>query len=274
MKSFDMQRFLKTLKWIIIENKHKLTLWTAASTLGVFLLEMFFFYMNSPFTDSESYWKVVMVVVGTCSFFITLAALISVSGLFSEFSTKQRRVSLLMLPASNLEKFLSAVIYSSVVSVACILLAFAVGDTLRMLTYTLFFHQPLYSGVGEMARDLFAMSHNTISMGYWQLMLLEVLAPIFFHATYILGGSLFRKWPFLLITTVQIVVTMLGSMLMMFFFRHFDFSFVENFLNETTGKILYYVFCLLLATVSALFYWLSYRIFCRMQVIGRKWVNV
>lgn len=272
MKNFDMNRFFQTLKWIIMENRQKLMLWTAGSTLGIFLLELFFYYMTSP-KGAENYQQTTMVVAGVCAFFIGLAIMISVAGLFSEFTTKQRRVSLLMLPASNLEKFLSAVIYASVVSVACILLAFIVGDTLRMLTLSLFFHQPMCSAAGSLFTQVFHVEVNGITMGYWQLFLMQVLSLVLLHSTFTLGGSLFRKWPFLITAVIQIVLAMVFGMFMMFLSRNFDFELPMN-LIEHYGKWMFYAYLLFLAAVSALFYWLSYRIFTRMQVISRKWVNV
>jgi hypothetical protein len=273
MKNFNINRFFQTLKWMIIDNKQKLMLWTAGSTVGVFLLQFFFFYV-SPHSTEFQYRQTTEMVMSVCAFFVMLAVLIAVSGLFGEYATKQRRCLLLMLPASNLEKFLSAIVYSSIVSVACILLAFVLGDTLRMLTMALFFHLPLYSGIGTFFSTIFSVDLSGAPISVWELVLFMILVNVLIHATYTLGGTLFRKWPFIITAVIQYVVLMLLVVFVAFLHRNFDISIPMRLIEMVNSHLLFYIACFFLAAVSALFYWLSYRIFCRMQIIGHKWVNV
>ena len=145
MKRFDINRFFRTLRWLITENKQKLMLWTSGSAVGVFLMQMFFYMMIR--NSQEPYMNYIAMVMGFCFFFVILASMISISGLFSDLNTKQRRIAFFSLPAANLEKYLALVVYVGVVNVACIFLAYVVGDTLRMFTVSLIDKYELVSSV-------------------------------------------------------------------------------------------------------------------------------
>ncbi|MBQ9993373.1 MAG: cation diffusion facilitator family transporter, partial [Clostridia bacterium] len=67
----------------------------------------------------------------------------------------------LMLPASNLEKYLTALLYIASFFTACVLLSFALGDTLRMVFRSLVFGDEWVSTVPIVAKNL--MYHYMIS---------------------------------------------------------------------------------------------------------------
>jgi hypothetical protein len=95
------------------------------------------------------------------------------------------------------------------------------------------------------------------------------------HATYILGGALFRKSPFVLTTLVMFVLSVLVGQVL-----HDSQLLNEITLADynpqtglhispwvwTAGTVNY--------LLALLFYWLSYKLFCRMQVINNKWLNL
>ena len=66
-----------------------------------------------------------------CALFI-LVSLIMASTIVSSVNEKRKRQAFLMMPSTNLEKFLSLLVYTSVICVACVFLAFVLGDCLRM----------------------------------------------------------------------------------------------------------------------------------------------
>ena len=61
-----------------------------------------------------------------------LVSLIMASTIVSSVNEKRKRQAFLMMPSTNLEKYLSLLVYTSVICVACISLALVLGDCLRM----------------------------------------------------------------------------------------------------------------------------------------------
>ena len=53
------------------------------------------------------------------------------STIVSSVNEKRKRQAFLMIPSTNIEKFLSLLVYTSVICVACVFLAFVLGDCLR-----------------------------------------------------------------------------------------------------------------------------------------------
>ena len=128
MNSFSFNRFGKMLRWVLSVNQRRILYAMAASVVGVFIAEMILLRMSSydsPFTMLNQYGD-----VGAAVFAVT--SLILVSTIVSGVNEKRKREAFLMLPASNLEKFLALMTYTSVVCVLGVFLAFVLGDSLRM----------------------------------------------------------------------------------------------------------------------------------------------
>ena len=64
-----------------------------------------------------------------------LVSLIMASTIVSSVNEKRKRQAFLMMPSTNLEKYLSLLVYTSVICVACISLALVLGDCLRMVWF-------------------------------------------------------------------------------------------------------------------------------------------
>ena len=132
MKSFNINRFGKTLRWVVSVNFRKMLLWFAGSVLAVLLGEILFQEMNSYNSNPES-------MLSNFSQFLVLilivVSLIMISSIVSSINEKRKREAFLMLPSSNLEKYLSLVIYSTIICIAVAFLAIVLGDSLRMFAY-------------------------------------------------------------------------------------------------------------------------------------------
>ena len=131
MKSFDINRFGKTLRWVVSVNFRKMLLWFVGSVLAVFLGEILFKMMNpygSPLNMLHDFSQFLTMI-------LMLVSLIMVSSIVSTINEKRKREAFLMLPASNLEKYLSLLIYSTVICIACAFLAIVLGDSLRIFAY-------------------------------------------------------------------------------------------------------------------------------------------
>ena len=127
MNSFSFNRFGKTLRWVMAVNFRTLLMWTIGSVVAVFVGEL----MTAEMGHYSAYEMVYKFGTMGSALFI-LVSLIMASTIVSSVNEKRKRQAFLMIPSTNLEKFLSLLVYTSVICVACVLLAFVLGDCLRM----------------------------------------------------------------------------------------------------------------------------------------------
>ena len=127
MNSFSFNRFGKTLRWVMAVNFRTLLMWTIGSVVAVFVGEL----MTAEMGHYSAYEMVYKFGTMGSALFI-LVSLIMASTIVSSVNEKCKRQAFLMMPSTNLEKFLSLLVYTSVICVACVLLAFVLGDCLRM----------------------------------------------------------------------------------------------------------------------------------------------
>ena len=184
-----------------------------------------------------------------------------------------------MLPASNLEKFLAAVAYATIVWTFFVALSFVVGDTLRMV----------YRGLvnGDEWISTVPMVLNTIQPGFVETFAQEssleylvmntfVLSAfmVWFHSLYILGGTLMRKYSFVVSSIMLILfMALLGWLTGHFHLQIFSSSWEgDHYVGQYVGPLAY-VLAVVLPLLSFFNYWASYRIFKGMQLITNKWTN-
>ena len=129
MNSFSINRFGKTLRWVVSVNFRKLLMWTIGAALVVFLGEMLLFKLGAAKTPKD----MLEIFSVLCTLLLVIASFVLISSIVSSIKEKRKREAFLMLPSTNLEKYLSLVAYTTVISIACIFLAIVVGDSLRML---------------------------------------------------------------------------------------------------------------------------------------------
>ena len=129
MNSFSINRFGRTLRWVVSVNFRKLLMWTIGAALVVFLGEMLLFKAVTLHIPKE----LLEIFSVLCTLLLVIASFVLISSIVSSINEKRKREAFLMLPSTNLEKYLSLVAYTTVISIACIFLAIVVGDSLRML---------------------------------------------------------------------------------------------------------------------------------------------
>lgn len=129
MNSFSINRFGKTLRWVVSVNFRKLLMWSIGVAMVVFAVEMIMLKTNqntSPYSMVSGFAALSMLLLG-------LASLILTSSIVSSINEKRKREAFLMLPSTNIEKYLSLLVYTTFISIACIFLAVVVGDSMRVL---------------------------------------------------------------------------------------------------------------------------------------------
>ena len=299
MNSFDINRFGKTLRWVVSVNFRKLLLWFTGSVLAVFLGEILFQQMNSYSGGPES-------MLHNFSQFLTMiliiVSLIMISSIVSSINEKRKREAFLMLPSSNSEKYISLVIYSTVICIAVACLAIVLGDSLRMLAYwALDYRGPVYPNGTQ-----YYSSFDDVTGGqvcWWSSAiprLINELTPtivhhgyanypkvfyyyqaafiyggiLWIHSVYTLGGTLFRKYSFvgtsiLMMLTITLVVRLVVVCDLTLFHSQWENGELQSYEIGVVGWIIAIAFPIL----SVLNYWASFHIFKAFQLITNKWLN-
>ena len=290
MNTFSFNRFGKMLRWVLSVNQRRILYAMAGSIVGVFMAEMILLRMSSldsPFRMLNQYGD-----VGAAVF--AVASLILVSTIVSGVNEKRKREAFLMLPASNLEKFLALMTYTSVVCVLGVFLAFVLGDSLRMGWFwvsgpyteieTSVMGEPVEtyywwsSAIPKMMDNLTPHILEADSCNWFYLVMnLFVIAAIavWTHSLLIIGGTLLRKYSFVASMLVFILFVWLLSWTIHHFGLYLFWSDVwkdgHHYVSEV--GVLAYVLAVVLPLLSIFNYWASFHIFKNFQLITNKWTN-
>lgn len=255
MSNFNTKRFIQTFKWSMQATKKEI-----ATIAGC----MFFLYLI-PFIISvmSSYGKLDIIAESdiqsatiTCISFFTFYIMISGCWILNNMKTKEQRIMFKMLPASDLEKYLSRVIYITVIWFAIGILTYFLADICRMLICLISGTHGTYSTIPLALKMILTENHMIYAWVFWA------------HSLYVLGGAFFRRRQFILTSCV-----------------HFLLGFIALFLSRYKGSVIIdpddthinVLLCIypFIAFAIALFnWWLAYKLFKRSQVINNKWINL
>lgn len=282
MKTFDYRRCALVLKRDILGNGKKYLRGLGGVFLACFIVEALFFYAPSRFGVSDDFegeqemLHLLSRVAGCSVMMLSLFILVGAGQLFDLLKTKEGRIAFLTLPATRAEKYVARWVVSVVLWPAAFLVAFVAADLLRMLVFPLLGHAfpsaipRFFSKLAEIGSELSDvvpwLAPSFEQMAERWLVLLLCLS---WHAVYLLGSSFFRKQAFLLTSLTGILLlTLAGFVLAAVPPAHLPLvsvsSSVAAFCVADVILFCFVVFC----------YWLSFRLFSRVQVIGNKWFNV
>ena len=94
---------------------------------------------------------------------------------------------------------------------------------------------------------------------------------IWLHSLFLLGGVLFRRYAWIITTLLVAGFVFLGAWLSI---EVFQWVISEGYYIEITNiTALLVSVTVLLALLTIVNFVVSYILFCRMQVVGRKWCN-
>ncbi|MBR1447624.1 MAG: hypothetical protein IJ588_02615 [Prevotella sp.] len=271
MKNFNMTRFGRVLKLDFVEGR-KAMMWGA---LCMLLLYLFFFWFahvmgfsSQAFVDYYGTYEVAMEMrvhalceavgaFGVVAMFIFF--LIAASTLYRDEQKKQQRIAWLMLPASNLEKFLSRWVYLLVFSLVGGLLPFFVADLIHM-AYLSMTDYPVMAATDDFFH-FFPQGDSWLSVTRVYAFLVGI------HAFYLLGGVFFRKYHF-------IVTSALAVLILIFLASCYNMIGLYKY-NDGVGYLAIEAGIIVLSILAVVgFSWLAYWLFCRWQVVTRKFANV
>lgn len=278
MKNFNINRFWQVLKWTVMSEKKSIITAFIAFTVGFLAIQLFscftIFDINHGLGPAAT-----MAGMGTCAAILGFMAAYYASGILGNARTTQQRTTALMLPASNLEKFIARLIYCCIGLLIVLYLAALAATGLRMFLELIAGHDQITAEVGILFGYISPYGYdeqieNAISFGP----LFPTALTLWSTSLFVLGGVFFRKRPFvwtnvtlfagglLLFTIIFYVCTLIGE------------KEIEEFLRPIFKDMMPATFfnwvSVFLFAFTALNVWLSYRLFSRLQVVQHKWFNL
>lgn len=275
MNSIDINRFGKALRWVISVNFRSLLMWTLGLILGVFLGETMVRAMITTTTPQETHTT--GILAGFFVVYIIIGVVVGICNLFVELNKKPRRQAFLMLPATNLEKFLAASVYATVSGFVMMHLSFIVGDTLRVAFRALFYGDSwntfIFPELAKMMSFDGVAAYHTLGYRLMGLAFL-VFGLTWLHSFYTLGGTLFRKYAFVISSLVLVA----GFTMLIWFSKYHEINMFSNYYIEGVGRVekvgtITYILTAFFAVFSIVNYWLSFHIFKGFELITNKWMN-
>jgi len=255
MKNFNISRCWQTFRWYLYENRRTLVRWFIGLALVTMVVESFFLSVSFDHLSDPGMRKMVLLALGAnCTIFLFLVMFYGFSTIFGCLKRKERRISYLVLPASNLERYISALAYVLVVFPIAIILAFCLGDTLRALAFWLLGYGWI-SGVQVWAEMFLSRS--------WEGMLFGFSMWLFISSIYALGGVWFRKSAFPIVSAIMFF----GTIALGYTLKSMRVSNVEVDASSTFVSI-----CLIL--MALVIFYIGYLLFKRFQLITSKWTNL
>lgn len=292
MNSFSFNRFGKTLRWVMVVNFRTLLMWTIGSVVAVFVGEL----MSAEIGRYSADEMVRLYGTMGCALFI-LVSLIMASTIVSSVNEKRKRQAFLMMPSTNLEKFLSLLVYTSVICVACVLLAFVLGDCLRMAWFKMqsyFVEYQVQVSVSDPAETYHGWSSALPKL--IENLTPNVLDPDSYRRTWFYNamnifvifaiavwnlslmticGTLLRKYAFVVASLIIILCSILLSWTIHHFglFLFWGDVWKDGVHYESEVGALAYVLAVLLPALAVFNYWASFHIFKHFELITNKWTN-
>ena len=268
MKKFDINRFGRVLSRLILVRRRTI------KNLFLGFLIAFFFFMTIRVCDifawqAKSTEQIQLNLMGSVDFIVNiLSAAFFIMGTFviNDLKLRQSRISEMMLPATNVEKFVARVVLVSIVFPLIVVGAFLTADVLQQIVSMLVNHGARAS-MTVIAIDF--IQATSAPSPLWVKLEVIVLTNTFT----ILGGMFFRKTAWLKTIISLGLILMIVAGLVMFIgymlFTHTDYQL--SIPNDLMGNITGNIICLAL---SILMYWAAYKLYTRLQVINNRWINI
>ena len=261
MLQFNFNRFRKLVRWSLTMDRR----WFVKNTLSwlvVFTLIFLFFTCVTRFDGQHAS----LPSYGACTsmvLFTTVAILVlGPTMMFNSMRGKHDDQRLLTLPASNLEKYLMRYSYWLLL-LPSFVGSFVVADLLQYLVNWLLGHEGRMLVMQYMGSPQLNIGAVPRPLG-----VCIVLTFVWIHSCYAVGATFFRSHKYSWIMTSATLIAfgiILGSL-----WPHDEMS---RSISSHTAINLVRVWDVIYIFLIALNFWLSYKFFCRQQVIG-KYVNV
>ena len=214
------------------------------------------------------------------------------------FKTKGRAMNYLMMPATNMEKFLSRAFINVVMVIVMAYVALFLADLARMLYVAIvdvegfygFTFPMVWNELFEPLREVYknggvgyAIVDGEIIRPEWGMgmaimaVATLVLSVFYFHSIILLGGCIWRKGALLKTLFVGFMIAMLFLWMIAHIMPSIEPWFVEviepwaerTFVSETVFvRFIFSIAIPLYLVLISLHWWLSYRLFSRKQAVA------
>lgn len=272
--NFQFSRLLMVMRWDMFTNLKSylnMMLGMTFALLPFFIMQLYQLskqYQLFPDTIDLSYWGMSQYVL----MIFSIAMYMMATQIFMVMKTTGQREQFLMLPASNLEKYISRFLFSTLGAAVAMITAIVVSDLVQLIfSFVLLpgHHQSVCLSTMALLWKIWTTFIESIdSTGALLLSLLIVTCGVLVHSFFILCGTLFRKH--------TIVVSGILFIVMIYLVIYV----IESVPGTITTCLMHgdnsWIFCLLIAELllAGFQYWLSYKVFTRMQVICNRWINL
>lgn len=272
--NFQFSRLLMVMRWDMFTNLKSylnMMLGMTFALLPFFIMQLYQLskqYQLFPDTIDLSYWGMSQYVL----MIFSIAMYMMATQIFMVMKTTGQREQFLMLPASNLEKYISRFLFSTLGAAVAMITAIVVSDLVQLIfSFVLLpgHHQSVCLSIMALLWKIWTTFIESIdSAGALLLSLLIVTCGVLVHSFFILCGTLFRKH--------TIVVSGILFIVMIYLVIYV----IESVPGTITTCLMHgdnsWIFCLLIAELllAGFQYWLSYKVFTRMQVICNRWINL
>lgn len=272
--NFQFSRLLMVMCWDVFTNLKtylNMTLGMTFALLPFLIMQLYQLSKQdqlSPDTIDLSYWGMSQYIL----FISSIAMYMMATQIFMVMKTNGQREQFLMLPASNLEKYICRFLFSTLGAAIAMLTVIVVSDLVQLIFSFLLLpghHQSVcLSTVALLWKIWTTFIENIDSTGALLLSLLIVTCGVLVHSFFILCGTLFRKHTIVVTTILFIAMTYL-----VIYVIESVPGTITTCLNHGDNS---WLFSLLIAELllGGFQYWLSYKVFTRMQVICNKWINL
>lgn len=275
-KVLDFHRLAMVLRWDALSNWKKYV----RNTLGlafVFSFICIWYQFNMRSNGYVTYNDVKDLYLGSVSgLFMFISFIIFFfcgSRIFINMKTKASRSLFLMLPATNMEKFTSRLLYTVLGTSLMIVASWIIADIIQFV-FSLFLTPGMQGSlVDKTFEELshFIVRNGTSVLGQtFPVGMLLLSLTIFTHSFFTLGGTVFRKSATLLTICSSFILMFLTALISSFVDADVLRHLVQSIEPNTFGWLMVMVLLLL----SAFNYWAAYKLFTHMQIINNKWFNI
>ena len=263
MAQFDLDRFGNVMSRLLVMRQRNISVLFFTFQIIFLAFAMFVIPMFSGKTiDDISYRQLVIDIVGPLRIFSPLVFFVLGTFFIQDLEGHQQRINELMLPATNLEKFVARVLLVVVIYPLAICASFIAADGLQQLISMIIAHgERMSMVVAYFDIDTYVSADSPL----WT----KALSTLMSYSIAIFGGLLFRKLAWLKTIVVFFIVIILYFI---------GFFFLKLYLYEYTDYEVVLIGnpydSLISIGVSLLMFWSSYKIYTRLQVINNRWRNI
>lgn len=268
MATLNKQRMWQLVRWQWDTQRHIIF-----KVVAVLASVFFLFFMVRAYASHSGVQSVSSLLYSVLFFSFLLVG----TQCFSKLSDKQWRVRLLMLPASNGEKMVSTYVLNLVLCLLQPLVAYVLADVLQWLVALIIDYHAAYLTTPSLLMGMCYGIGELFSLTAFSG-LEALLALVWLHSVYLLGGIFFRKysvlWTTIVLGGLGVLVSIAMAILGLFWLRGLaasDFYWVESY--PWAADVVRVVVDVLALLVISFNYWLTFRIFKRLQVINNRFFN-